>query len=220
MGAALCHPADPRTMRSPAVATDLTMGAAFCKPVDSRTQFVATLDRVSGPTTKMVDALMVIRDRGLSELASSSLPPKTEELIASVEVALRCLVDAAFSIESIASRPATDTYKVLLRAKMQEVTCGRLLKCRPACERLRNANLTEIGEGAEALKEFLVAGYDAAAIYEEVKTQLPRLGTCERMMVEDPRGLSDQHAQLMAMGENDDFSTDPSQMLLPFRAMV
>jgi len=220
MGAALCHPSDPRTMRGTAVLPEFTMGAAFCKPVDSRTQFVATLDRVSGPTTKMVDALIVIRDKGLSELAANSLPPKTAEHLASVEVALRCLVDAAFSIDSISSRPATDTYKVLLRAKMQEVTYTRLMKCRTACERLRCADLIELGEGAEALKAFLVAGYDAAAIYEEVKTQLPRLGTCERMMVEDPRGLSDQHAQLMAMGEGEDFCSDPRQTLLPLRSMV
>jgi len=182
-GSPCCAPTDPRQMRAHSVLHSLPepMGVAFCKPVDNRTQFVATLDRVSVPNSKMVDALIIIRERGLNDMRpKEGFSPKVQDQVAAVEIALRCLVDGAFSIETISTRPATDTYKVLLRAKMQEVTCSRLDKCRVACEKLRWSDLLFLGEGADALKEFLVAAFDAATIYEEVKMQLPRLGVTER----------------------------------------
>eukprot|EP00397_Hematodinium_sp_SG-2012_P027458 GEMP01028855.1.p1 GENE.GEMP01028855.1~~GEMP01028855.1.p1 ORF type:complete len:223 (+),score=67.19 GEMP01028855.1:114-782(+) len=222
MGATMCQPADTRTMRASSFPALSSMGSIFCRPVDNRTQFVATLDRTHVPTSKMVDALLVIRERGMREIASDSHPVKIKDHVEALELALCCLVDAAFSVDIIASRSGSDLYKVLVRAKMQEVPRARLEKCRIACEKLRWANLLTLGEGVEALKEFLVAAYDAATIYEEVKAQLPLLGSGERNMIEDPRGLSDQQAQLMAMGENDDFiplADDPRQALLHMERM-
>jgi len=102
----------------------------------------------------------------------------------------------------LASRPGAKLYETLLR----EIPRERLDKCSDSCEKLRRFDFGDTG--VRALKDFLLAVYDAAMTYDEIKRfQLPALGPLEREEISDRRGISDQHAQLIALGEEVEVET-------------